>query len=175
VPWGGSRIRPEDVSDRIIPGPVSGDAPPEQLAGYAYDKTKKCSPGARSSEPTQQRSPRAPVGGYEREDAEVRLACRVSWLRLRSQTRALEASRWMVRATNTGVTAAIDERGRVVARLPEYEVGTLYADVVPREGETPYAFCGNLPAILLAALIAAWARFMPPRKTTKMAAFAISP
>jgi len=92
-----------------------------------------------------------------------------------SQTRALEASRWMVRATNTGVTAAIDEHGRVVARLPDYEVGTLYADVVPREGETPYAFCGNLPAILLAALIAAWARFMPPRKTTKMAAFAISP
>ncbi len=29
-----------------------------------------------------------------------------------SQARALETGRWMVRATNTGVTAAIDERGR---------------------------------------------------------------
>jgi hypothetical protein len=106
VPWGGSRIRPEDVSDRIIPGPVSGDAPPEQLAGYAYDKTKKCSPGARSSEPTQQRSPRAPVGGYEREDAEVRLACRVSWLRLRSQTRALEQP-WRLGAISKPVNQTI--------------------------------------------------------------------
>jgi apolipoprotein N-acyltransferase len=92
-----------------------------------------------------------------------------------SQMRALETSRWMVRATNTGVTAAIDEHGRVVARLPEYVAQTLYADVVPRDGETPYVFCGNLLALLLVALTAACARFMPPRKTTKMAAFAISP
>ena len=92
-----------------------------------------------------------------------------------SQMRAMEASRWMVRATNTGVTAAIDERGRVVARLPDYVAGTLYADVVPRDGETPYAFCGNVLVLLLAGLTAACARFMPPPKTTKMAAFAISP
>jgi apolipoprotein N-acyltransferase len=80
-----------------------------------------------------------------------------------SQMRALETSRWMVRATNTGVTAAIDEHGRVVARLPEYTVGTLYADVVPRDGTTPYAYCGNLLALLLVALLAAAARFIPRR------------
>jgi apolipoprotein N-acyltransferase len=71
-----------------------------------------------------------------------------------SQTRALEAARWMVRATNTGVTAAIDERGRVVARLPQYKAGTLYVEVVPREGTTPYARFGNWGALFLAAVLA---------------------
>ena len=32
-----------------------------------------------------------------------------------SQARALETGRYMLRATNTGMTAVIDERGRVVA------------------------------------------------------------
>jgi apolipoprotein N-acyltransferase len=71
-----------------------------------------------------------------------------------SQMRALETGRWMVRATNTGVTAAIDERGRVVARLPQFSAGTLYADVVPRMGRTPYSFYGNSAALLLAAIVA---------------------
>ena len=59
-----------------------------------------------------------------------------------SQMRALETGRWMVRATNTGVTAAIDERGRVVSRLPNFTKGTLVASVVPRSGSTPYVALG---------------------------------
>lgn len=73
-----------------------------------------------------------------------------------SQARALETGRWMVRSTNTGVTAAIDEQGRVVARLPVFTNGTLYADVVPRDGATPYVRMGNLAALaLVVALLAA--------------------
>ena len=75
-----------------------------------------------------------------------------------SQMRALETGRWMVRSTNTGVTAAIDERGRVVSRLPAFTTGALVAQVTPREGRTPYAFWGNLPALLLAATLAVWSR-----------------
>src|SRR5262249_39661800 len=45
-----------------------------------------------------------------------------------SQMRALETGRWMVRSTNTGVTAAIDESGRVASRLPQFTAGTLVAD-----------------------------------------------
>ena len=75
-----------------------------------------------------------------------------------SQMRALETSRWMVRSTNTGVTAAIDENGRVVARLPQFTRGTLVQAVPPRSGTTPYARWGNTAALLLAAAIAvaAW-------------------
>jgi apolipoprotein N-acyltransferase len=63
-----------------------------------------------------------------------------------SQMRALETGRWMVRSTNTGVTAAIDPRGRVVSRLPAFTAGTLVETVEPRSGMTPYARLGNAPA-----------------------------
>jgi len=77
-----------------------------------------------------------------------------------SQMRALETGRWMVRATNTGVTAAIDERGRIVSRLPVYTQATLVADVVPRKGRTPYAYTGNLAALaLVVALLVLSRRF----------------
>ncbi|MGE5616008.1 MAG: apolipoprotein N-acyltransferase [Bacillota bacterium] len=71
-----------------------------------------------------------------------------------SQMRALETGRWMVRATNTGVTAAIDEKGRVVAELPVFTRGTLVQDVPPRSGRTPYVAIGNWGALALVALLA---------------------
>jgi apolipoprotein N-acyltransferase len=73
-----------------------------------------------------------------------------------SQMRALETGRWMVRATNTGVTAAIDERGRVTAVLPQFSPGSLRVSPVPRAGATPFVHVGNHAALaLLAALLAA--------------------
>ncbi len=75
-----------------------------------------------------------------------------------SQMRAIETRRWVLRSTNTGVTAAIDERGRVVARLPQFTTGSIVERVVPRAGATPYARWGNAPALAIAAgLLAATA------------------
>jgi apolipoprotein N-acyltransferase len=71
-----------------------------------------------------------------------------------SQMRAAETGRWMLRSTNTGATAAIDERGRVVARLPAFTAGTLLTSVTPHAGLTPYARFGNFPAVLLAIALA---------------------
>ena len=68
-----------------------------------------------------------------------------------SQMRSLETGRWMLRATNTGVTAAIDEKGRVKASLPQFTRGELAANPVPHAGATPFVRWGNLPALLLAA------------------------
>lgn len=76
-----------------------------------------------------------------------------------SQMRALETGRWMVRSTNTGVTAAIDEKGRIVARLPAFTAGTLVESVVPRKGSTPYTWWGNYAALILIAALLAAARF----------------
>jgi apolipoprotein N-acyltransferase len=76
-----------------------------------------------------------------------------------SQMRALETGRWMVRSTNTGASAAIDEHGRVVSRLAPFTTGTLVEKVVPREGATPYARWGNIPALWAMAavlVLAAW-------------------
>ncbi len=79
-----------------------------------------------------------------------------------SQARALETGRWMVRATNTGATAAIDDRGRVVSRLANFTVATLLVSVVPRRGSTPYSRTGNSVTLLLALGLIALARFATP-------------
>jgi apolipoprotein N-acyltransferase len=74
-----------------------------------------------------------------------------------SQMRALETSRWMLRATNTGVTAAIDEHGLVVAALPQFKRGVLQTEAQPRKGVTPYARVGDALALGIAFLMLAMA------------------
>lgn len=66
-----------------------------------------------------------------------------------SRMRALELARPMLRATNTGVTAAIDHRGTVLAQLPGFSERVLSVSVTPVDGLTPYARFGDLPAWLL--------------------------
>ena len=56
-----------------------------------------------------------------------------------SRLRALELGRPMLRATNTGATAAIDHRGVVTHALPRLTRGHLAAEVEGRTGLTPYA------------------------------------
>lgn len=56
-----------------------------------------------------------------------------------SRLRTLELQRPMLRATNTGATAAIDHRGAVTAVLPPHTRGVLTAPVEGREGLTPFA------------------------------------
>ena len=74
-----------------------------------------------------------------------------------SQMRALETSRWMLRATNTGVTAAINEKGEVVKALPQFSRGALEMAVQPRTGATPYVRWkdGVILGLLAVALAAA--------------------
>jgi apolipoprotein N-acyltransferase len=71
-----------------------------------------------------------------------------------SQVRAAETQRWMVRATNTGITAAINPGGEVVGRLEAFTRDTLAASAEPRKGMTPYARWGDWPALILAAALA---------------------
>jgi apolipoprotein N-acyltransferase len=84
-----------------------------------------------------------------------------------SQMRSLETGRWMVRATNTGVTAAIDEKGRVVARLAQFTSGELAASPVPHAGATPFVRWGNLAALALAAALLAYAAGARPYGRTR--------
>ena len=66
-----------------------------------------------------------------------------------AQMRARELGRWMLRATNNGVTALIDTQGRVVARLPQFQAGVLRGKVQLLTGETPYARFGDWPVRLM--------------------------
>ncbi len=74
-----------------------------------------------------------------------------------ARMRARETGRYLLRATNTGISAIIDERGRVVARSPQFQIDALTAEVVPRRGLTPYAATGNAPLVVVALAVAAFA------------------
>lgn len=72
--------------------------------------------------------------------------------------RSLEAGRWQLRANNTGVTAILDEKGRVRASLQPFAAGALNGQAQGRTGTTPYLMLGNVPALLLALGLVALAR-----------------
>jgi apolipoprotein N-acyltransferase len=59
----------------------------------------------------------------------------------------------MLRATNTGVTGAIDRQGDTLASLPPHRAAVLDISVQGQRGLTPYSLVGNLPVLLLAGLV----------------------
>ena len=67
-----------------------------------------------------------------------------------SQMRALETGRPMLRATNTGVTAIIDARGRIVASAAEFTTTKVSGKVQGYQGSTPYIVFGNFGFLVLA-------------------------
>ena len=69
-----------------------------------------------------------------------------------AQMRALETGRPMLRATNTGMTAAIRPDGTVQAVLPAFTRGALVQEVQGMTGVTPYVRFGNGGALLLMLL-----------------------
>ncbi|VCU69335.1 Apolipoprotein N-acyltransferase [Pigmentiphaga humi] len=78
-----------------------------------------------------------------------------------SRMRVRETGRPMLRATNTGMTAAVDAQARVIGELTPQTAGALDVTVQGTTGLTPYTRTGNAPIlILVAAVLAAlaWAR-----------------
>lgn len=69
-----------------------------------------------------------------------------------AQMRALETGRFMLRATNTGMTAIVSPRGRVERVLPPFSEGALVGEVRGYSGATPYVRWGNAAALLLVAI-----------------------
>lgn len=66
-----------------------------------------------------------------------------------ARMRALENGRYVLRATNNGLTAIINERGVVVAALPQFEPGVLRGGYSRASGLTPYTRFGQLPVLFL--------------------------
>ena len=70
-----------------------------------------------------------------------------------ARMRALETGRYLVRSTNTGITAIIDERGRLAAKAPQFKPFVLSGTAQPFSGSTPYVRTGDFPVLLLALAI----------------------
>lgn len=71
-----------------------------------------------------------------------------------ARMRALENGKYVLRATNNGVTAVIDDRGVVVAELPQFEQGVLTGTVQATSGSTPFARFLNAPLLSVLAIAA---------------------
>jgi apolipoprotein N-acyltransferase len=85
-----------------------------------------------------------------------------------SQMRALETGRYMLRATNTGVTAIINQRGEVLQEAEIFTTTTLTGLAQGFTGATPYVRLGNslilgISGILM--LIGLLSAFRSARKT----------
>ena len=66
-----------------------------------------------------------------------------------ARLRAVETGRMHLTATNTGITAAIDRDGRIIARLPQYQEGRLEVQAQGYAGMTPYAHLRDWPILAL--------------------------
>ena len=85
-----------------------------------------------------------------------------------SQARALETGRYVLRATNTGMTAIIDQQGRVLQAAPEFTRAVVNGDVQGYAGTTPFVRFGNLPIVVLSLLLTLAAGWLVPRGNSKI-------
>jgi apolipoprotein N-acyltransferase len=70
-----------------------------------------------------------------------------------ARMRALETGRYLLRATNTGISAIIGPDGKIRARSPQFETDVLAGRIRAHRGATPYAKIGNSVIVILSALM----------------------
>ncbi|MEW8505930.1 MAG: apolipoprotein N-acyltransferase [Candidatus Thiodiazotropha sp.] len=75
-----------------------------------------------------------------------------------ARMRALETGRYLLRSTNTGISAIIGPDGDILAKSPLLKLDVLKGEILPMQGETLYAKLGNLGilSLLLLSLIVAF-------------------
>lgn len=85
-----------------------------------------------------------------------------------ARMRALENGKPVLRSTNTGLTAVIDYKGKIVAQIPQFETAVLRTEIHTTDGQTPYTHFGNAPLyiwILISMSILFCQQFMHSRKS----------
>ena len=65
-----------------------------------------------------------------------------------AQFRALEIGRYLIRATNNGVSAIVDHKGRILKKTEQFKLQVLTGQVKKMTGETPYFRYGSSPLLL---------------------------
>ncbi|MCK9395674.1 MAG: apolipoprotein N-acyltransferase [Methylobacter sp.] len=64
-----------------------------------------------------------------------------------ARMRAMETGRFLLRATNTGMTAVVSPTGEIVSQAPLFQETALTGTIIPMGGMTPYAKWGDKPVI----------------------------
>jgi apolipoprotein N-acyltransferase len=84
-----------------------------------------------------------------------------------ARLRAVETGRMHLAATNTGITAAIDRDGRVLARLAQFTEGRLEVSAQGYAGATPYARYADWPVVIVSLLVLAGALLVARRASSR--------
>lgn len=75
-----------------------------------------------------------------------------------ARMRALETGRYMLRGTNNGVTAVIDNKGQIRGDIPQFEREVLTGELRTVSGNTPFMLTGSWPVLTLAAILVVFVR-----------------
>ncbi len=82
-----------------------------------------------------------------------------------ARMRALESGRYLLRATNTGVTGIVAPNGKIIDQAPLFKKATLTSKIYPMRTMTPYTKMGDLPVIAFLVVMLAgiflWSRLKP--------------
>ncbi len=70
-----------------------------------------------------------------------------------ARMRAMELQKPMLRCTNSGITAYIDENGKVVDRLPSDQEGVLTVQFAPVKGQTFYSKYGTFTLFIIMLIL----------------------
>jgi apolipoprotein N-acyltransferase len=70
-----------------------------------------------------------------------------------ARMRAMETGRFLLRSTNTGVTAVIGPDGKIISQAPLFKATVLTETITPMGGMTPYASSGDKPVILVLIIL----------------------
>lgn len=70
-----------------------------------------------------------------------------------AQFRAIETGKYVVRATNTGLTAIIDNEGKIVDVAPQFEPAFITGEIIAYEGTTPWVRFGIWPLFIALTLV----------------------
>jgi apolipoprotein N-acyltransferase len=75
-----------------------------------------------------------------------------------ARMRALETGRYMLRGTNNGVTAIIDNKGQITERIPQFERAVMAGEVYRASGSTPYMITSSWPVLTFALILIVFVR-----------------
>ena len=73
-----------------------------------------------------------------------------------ARMRAIETGRYLLRATNTGISAIIDEKGKIAGRTRQFEPDAVATKVPLYTGSTLYVKIGDFLVVTLCLVLLAW-------------------
>ena len=80
-----------------------------------------------------------------------------------ARMRALENGRYLVRGTNDGISAIIDERGKIVKQTLRFQRVTLTGEAWPMRGQTLFSRLGSAPVLALCLILVTGVVLVAPR------------